>query len=306
MKIIFVVSLIVFCNIAIYAQELQSRFVVNASRVGPGVEKKIFTTLQTALNNFVNNKKWTTETYNSNEKIDCNFTLTITSVEETNVYKASLAVQAARPIFSTSYKSPLINFVDDQIKFKYVEFQAIDFNENRVQGNDALVANLAASIAYYVYTIIGMDNASFSLNGGSSYFAKALNIVTNAPDGNGIEGWKAFDSQRNRYWLSENFNSQRYIVMHEIIYNYYRKAMDFMFENEQQTRTELLNCLIMMSNLKKETGNTNMIIPFFMQSRSSEWINVFKKANSTEKTQALEYLRDIDVTNANKYSTDLK
>lgn len=297
---------VIVCVVKINAQELLAKVNVNASRVGPGVERRIFVTLQTALNNFINNRKWTTDAFTANEKIECNFNITILSSEGNNNFKANLAIQAARPIFGTSYKSPLINFVDESVLFKYVEFQAIDFNENRVQGSDALVANLPAVLAYYVNIILGFDYSSYSLRGGDAYFTKALNIVNNAPDGNGIEGWKAFDGQRNRYWLTENLNNPRFVLIHEVLYNYYRKAMDFMYENEQQTRTELINCLVLLSNLKKETGNTNMIIPFFMQSRSSEWINVFKKANATEKAQALEYLKDIDIINANKYKDGLK
>jgi hypothetical protein len=306
MKPIIALFILIFCINKINAQEFIAKVNINSSRVTSNTDKKIFTTLQTALNNFINNRKWTSETFAANEKIETSFNITITNVESANVFEATLAIQAARPIFNSSYKSPQINFVDDKLKFKYVEFQAIDFNENRVQGNDALTANLPAVLAYYVYLILGMDYDSYELNGGTTYFTKAQNIVTNALSGNGIEGWTAFDSQRNRYWLSENFNNQRYITMHEIIYNYYRKGMDFMYEDENTTRTELLNCLTMLSNLKKETGNTNMVIQFFMQSRSNEWINVFKKADPTIKLQAMNFLKEIDITNASKYDTELK
>jgi hypothetical protein len=289
------------------AQELLAKVSINSSRVGPGVDKKIFNALQTALINFINNRKWTRETFAANERIECNFSITITEVPEPNVYKATLAVQAARPVFNTSYKSPLINFVDESFAFKYVEFQAIDFNENRVQGNDALVANLSAAIAYYVNIILGFDFDSFTMRSGDPFFQKAQNIVNNAPDNRLIEGWKAFDGQRNRYWLSENLNSAKFALIHDIMYNYYRKAMDFMYENEQQTRQEMINCLVLLSSLKKDnTGTSNMIIPFFMQSRSQEFINVFKKATPAEKQQALDFLKDLDIMNSNKYKEELK
>ncbi len=307
MKKILLISIMVLCATKVtIGQELLAKINVNASRVGSGVEKKMFTTLQTALNNFVNNRKWTTDAFAPNERIECNFNLTIINAIDANTFEATLSIQAARPIFNTSYKSPLVNFVDDKVKFAYKEFQAIDFNETRVQGTDALTANLPAILAYYIYTIIGMDYDSFSQGGGSTYFGKAQNIVINAPDGNGIEGWKAFDSQRNRYWLAENLNNQRYTVIHDVIYNYYRRGMDFMFEDDNLTRTELVNCLTMLSNLKKETGNTNMVTQFFMQSRVNEWINVFKKADPAIKTQALTFLKDLDVGNANRYQNDLK
>jgi hypothetical protein len=288
------------------AQELLAKVQVNASRVGPGIDKKLFTTLQSALTTFINNRKWTTDKTEANEKIECTFNIVITEAQSDNTFKATLAVQAARSVYNTSYKSPLINFVDDKLIFKYIEFQSIDFNENRVQGTDALQANLPATLAYYVYIILGLDYDSYALQAGGTFFSKVQNIVNNAPDGNGIEGWKAFDGQRNRYWLAENFNNPRYVLMHEVIYNYYRKALDFFYESEAQAHTELLNCLTLLSNLKKESNNTNMVIQFFMQSRTNEWINLFKKAALTEKTQALALLKEIDVVNANKYTDGFK
>jgi Domain of unknown function (DUF4835) len=306
-KINIAVLLLVGIGIKTTAQEIQAKVNVIASRVGPGIEKKIFTTLQNSLTNFINNRKWSDQTFAANEKIECNFTINVTEVVDGSTFKATLAVQAARPIFNTSYKSPLINFVDEKFIFKYVEFQAIDFNDNRVQGNDALVANLPATLAYYIYMVLGFDFDSFELKSGDPYFQKAQNIVNNAPDNRSIEGWKAFDGQRNRYWLSENLTNSRYSLIHDIIYNYYRKAMDFMYENEAKTRQEMTNCLVLLNSLKKEnTSNSNMVVPFFVQSKSQEWINVFKKATPPEKSAALEILKELDITNANKYKDELK
>jgi hypothetical protein len=265
----------------------------------------MFQTLQSSIALFINNRKWTNEAFQSNEKIECNFIINITEALDQNSFKASLAIQAARPVFNTAYKSPLVNYIDDQFIFKYTEYQAIEFNENRVQGSDALTANLPATLAFYIYMILGLDFDSFQIRGGDAWFQKAQNIVNNAPDTRNIEGWKAFDGQRNRYWLSENFNNSRYALIHDILYNYYRKGMDFMYENEQQTRTEFINCLVLLNNLYTENAN-NMIVPFFMQTRSQEFINVFKKGSPTEKTQALEYLRKIDIPNTNKYKQELR
>jgi hypothetical protein len=162
-------------------QELQARITINASRVSSQVDKKIFQTLQNALNNFLNNRKWTKETYGQQEKINCNFLLNIAEGTD-NIYKAALIVQAGRPIFNSTYESPLINFQDENVAFRYVEYQPIDFNENRVSGSDGLAANLTAILAYYVYTIIGLDSDSYALRGGDPYFVKAQNIVNNSPD----------------------------------------------------------------------------------------------------------------------------
>src|SRR6478736_6956075 len=187
------------------AQELQARVSIMTDRVGPQTDRKIFGTLQTALNTFMNNRKWTKENFQPNEKIVCNFLLNITQSFDNNLFQASLTVQAARPVYNSTYESPLINFIDENVMFRYIEFQPIEFNENRVAGNnDPIASNLTAILAYYAYLIIALDFDSFSLRGGDPYFQKVQNIVNNAPDARDVSGWKAFDGQRNRYWLMDN------------------------------------------------------------------------------------------------------
>ena len=205
-----------------FAQELQSRVTVNASRVPTSVDKKIVQTLQTQLTNFINNRKWTADAVQPQEKIQCSFLLNVESVVETNVYKASLTIQAARPVFNSSYSTALINYQDADFTFKYVEYQPVEFNENRVQGSDPLVGNLTATFAYYANIILGLDYDSFSPKGGDLYFQKAQNIVNNAPENRNISGWKAFDGSRNRYWLAENLLNNRFNVVHDVIYGYYK------------------------------------------------------------------------------------
>ena len=152
-KYLFVIGCVFWMNV-IKAQELRARVTVITTRVSNNINKNAFQTLQSSLNNFLNNRKWTAETYAVNERIECNFLLNLESTDEINVYSASLTIQSARPIFNTNYISPIINFKDDNIYFKYQEFQQLDFNENRVAGNDALASNLTAIFAYYAYMII--------------------------------------------------------------------------------------------------------------------------------------------------------
>lgn len=303
-KIKFLLAFILITNIST-AQELNARVSVVTVRVANNVNKNAFQTLQTALNNFLNFRKWTAETYAPNERIDCNFLLNLESTSEVNVYKASLTIQAARPVFNSSYLSPIINYKDDDISFKYVEFQQLDFNENRVTGSDAQVSNLAAVFAYYAYLIIGFDADSFSPRGGDLYFQKAQNIVNNAPDGRNISGWKAFDGRRNRYWLVENMSNSRYAIMHDIYYNYYRLVMDKLYADEKAARSELLNVINQLDNFNTENPNT-MINQFFFQGKSTELIKVFSKAMPPDKARALELLPKLDLTNASKYKDELK
>lgn len=303
-KILFTLITVLIAT-ALQAQELNARVTVNSSRVGNTVNKKTFQTLQNALNTFVNNRKWSADEFMPNEKIDCNFLLNLQQTDNANVYSASLTIQAARPVFNSTYMSPIINFQDEDITFKYVEFQQLEFNDNRVGGSDAEAANLTAVLAYYVYMILGFDYDSYSLKGGNTYFLKAQNVVNNAPEGRGITGWKAFDGIRNRYWLVENMTNSRYAIMHDIYYNYYRSAFDKMYEDENAGRSEMLNVLNLLANFNSDNPNT-MINQFFFQGKSNELIKMFSKAPQQDKTRASELLQKMDITNASRYKSELK
>ncbi|MEP6748831.1 MAG: DUF4835 family protein [Bacteroidota bacterium] len=304
-RFIIILGFACFFVAASHAQELEAKISVNASRVGSTVDKKVFQTLQNALNTFLNTRKWTSETFQANEKVVCNFLLNIAEVSSDNVYKASLTIQAARPVYNSSYQSPLVNFIDDGVVFRYVEYQPIEFSENRVSGSDPLVSNLTAVLAYYVDVILGMNFDSFALRGGDPYFQKAQNIVTNAPDSRDIVGWRSFDGQRNRYWLSDNFTNSKYAILHDAIYSYYRLGMDNMYDNETEARTAVLNTINFLNNINTENPNS-MGVQFFLQGRAREFVGIFKKTTPDEKSRAADLLSKMDISNANYYKQELK
>jgi uncharacterized protein DUF4835 len=282
------------------AQEIQARLTIMTSKISSQVNKTIFQTLQTSLTNFINNRKWTGDTYQPNEKIQCNFLLNIEEDKGNNVYGGKLTVQAARPVYSTSYDSPIINFLDDDVTFRYQEFQPIEFNENRVQGNDPVAANLTAIFAYYIDIILGFDYDSYSLRGGDVYFQKAWNIVNNAPESGSVKGWKSFEGLRNRYWLAENLNNNRFALMHDVLYSYYRAGLDKFIDNEDDARNGVVNCLNYLNTLNTDNPNS-MIMQFFFQGKSNEFVKVFSHANADLKSRVREMLTKLDVTNSEAY-----
>jgi hypothetical protein len=287
------------------AQELQANITVIADRVPSSVDRKVFQTLQSSLHDFLDNRKWTNENFQPNEKIVCNFLLNISNAGDNNIFQASLTVQAGRSIFNSAYQSPLINFNDPSVGFRYVLYQNLDFNENRVQGTEPFAANLTATFAYYVYIILGLNFDSFSLRGGDPYYQKALNIVNNAPDSRDISGWKAFDGVRNRYWLIENLTNSKYTLIHDAFYSYYRSGLDLLYNKEEEGRAAILNTLNMLNTINTETPNT-MILPFFFQGKSGELSKIFQKSPPDEKSHALDLLTKMDITNINKYKQDLQ
>lgn len=282
------------------SQELQARMNVMAAKVSTTIDKKVFQTLQTALTNFINNRRWTKDVFKPSEKIVCNFLLNIDQDLGNNVFKGKLTVQAARPIYNTNYDSPIINFIDDNVVFRYVEFQPVEFNENRVQGNDPLAANITAVLAYYINIILGFDYDSFSPRGGDVYFQKAWNIVNNAPESRDITGWKSFEGQRNRYWLAENVNSNRFALIHDALYAYYRSGMDQFYADEEAGRTGILNCLNLLNSINTDNPNS-MLLQFFFQGKSDELIKVFTKAKPEQKERARDLLTKLDITNISAY-----
>ncbi len=302
---IFIIFLLSLLATVARAQELNARVTVVASRVNNTVNRNTFNTLQAALNNFLNNRKWTPDVFDPTERIDCNFLLNVESTEQPNVYKAFLNIQAARPVFNTNYQSPIVNFKDDNVSFKYIEFQQLEYNENRITGNDPLISNLTAVFAYYVNLIIALDYNSFGLHTGDAYYLKAQNIVNNAPQTGEIVGWRSFDGLRNRYWLMENAVNPRYKMIHDIYYNYYRLALDQMYSDENKARTEMLNVINLIDRFNTENPNT-MINAFFLQGKATEIIKIFSRASPPDKARVREVMAKYDVANSSNYNEGLK
>jgi hypothetical protein len=307
-KMLIFLSIAVLGSIAsqpIQAQELQANITVLANRIPSSIDHKVFQTLQSSLHDFLNTRKWSNENFQLNEKILCNFLVNISAAGDNNTYTASLTVQAGRQIYNSSYQSPLINYNDESFSFRFVEYQPLDFNENRVQGSEPFTANLTAELAYYVYIILGLDFDTFSLRGGDPYYQRALNIVNNAPDSRDITGWKAFDGVRNRYWLIENLTNSKYNLIHDAFYNYYRQGLDQMYDKESDGRAAILNALNMLNTVNTENPNA-MIMQFFFQGKSNELAKVFQKSAPDEKNRALDLLTKLDISNINNYKQALQ
>lgn len=301
----FLLIIVVACAISSKAQEIQAKVTVLSQQLGTNVNKNIFVTLQKQLTDFISNRKWTSDVFQTQERIQCNFLLNLQSTVNDNTYKASLTIQAARPVYNSAYQSPLVNFQDPDVTFKYVEYQPIEFNENRVSGNDPLTGNLTAVFAFYVYMILGLDYDSFELKGGEQFFQKAQNIVNNAPEERNISGWKAFDGTRNRYWLANNTTNSKYNLIHDILYTYFRSCLDYLYTNEMNARVNALNAISRLQDFNQENPNT-MIMQFFLQSRSDELVGIFKKADPATKSRAREILARLDVGHTSKYQSELK
>jgi len=221
---LLVATLMIILSVNAFSQEFKCNIEVTAKQV-QGTDKEVFDKMQIALMEFVNNRRWTNYEFKLQERIECNIVINITERPSTDIFKGTLSIVASRPIYNTAYNSTLFNYIDRDFDFQYSEYQPLEFQEN------THMSNLSSVMAYYLYFILGLDFDSFSPMGGTQFYEKAeqvMNAAQNAPEA----GWKAFESQRNRYWLIENYLNNAYSDIRSFYYEYHLKGMDIMSEND--------------------------------------------------------------------------
>ena len=304
-KLLFTIFLLSGALHSLHAQEIAASIIIQSNKVDNQVDPKIFPQLQIQLKDFINQRKWTNDVFSSEEKIDCSFYITIESMVAPGVYDAKLSIVSNRPIHNASYSSSVLNMQDANFTFKYQLSQPIEFNENRIQGADPLESNLTATLAYYIYIILGLDYDSFANKAGMPYFNKALNIIYNAPEGSGISGWKSYDGQRNRFILIDNLTKSGNDKVHDIIYSYYREGLDQLTEKPEIAKSHILNALINLQDMN-EGAVSGMLIPILMQAKFSEIVGIFSKSDKATRKQLLTTLSSLDIANINKYKEKLE
>jgi hypothetical protein len=287
-----IILLLIISSLKLNAQELNCQVQVLSQQI-PGSDKRAFEALQTAIYEFMNNRKWTNESFKLEERIDCSILINLTDRVSTDEYKGTIQVQTRRPIFKSSYNSVLLNYSDQDFQFKYIENQALEFTDN------TFTNNLTAVLGFYAYMVIGLDYDSFSLNGGTPYLQRALSIVNTAQDAQEA-GWKAFEGNKNRYWMINNYMDASFVPLRECYYTYHRKGLDVMVDNKEGGRaaiSESIESLKKVHSAKPLSFNMQL----FFNAKSDEIINIFSGAFTDEKSKVVNTLNEIDPTNSNKY-----
>lgn len=266
------------------ANEFNAQVKINSDKI-QGTNKQVYTTLQDALTQFINTRKWTDATFGINERIDCTFNIIINEATD-NSYKAELQIQASRPVYNSSYVTTLLNFRDTQLDFDYTEFEQLEYTEN------TLNSNLIATVVFYLYTILGLDFDSFSPRGGTAFFQQAQQVVTLAQSQMSWNGWKAFDSDRNRHAIATALNENASEGYRDMWYNYHRKGLDEMAANVDRGRTTILSLLPTLEELKK-TRPTSVLLQLFADSKLDEVVAIYSKATTTEKQEGYKMLSNL-------------
>lgn len=290
-KFLYILTSLILLGFPVQSQELNCNVIVNADRVET-TDRRIFQDMQTAFSQFLNNRRWTDDNYDVAERINCNLVITIEEMPIVGTFKATVQIQSSRPVYGTSYESLMLNFADRDWHFEYVESQPLDFNEN------SFSSNIASMLAYYAYIILGIDYDSFEALGGTSFFERANNQVILAQESN-MPGWKQFDSQRNRYWLAENFLSPIFTPVRESIYLYHIQGLDLFLENPDASRSTILEVLKKLQVANRSRPNSIFTIAF-LDAKSNELINIFSEGDMNVRRQAYEILRTLDPTLTSK------
>jgi len=295
-KALALLTLFLFFTQVVSAQELRCNVQVTSSKI-EGTNKKVYETLQKAIYEFMNNRVWTTHAYSAEERIECSILINITSQASADEFTGTMQIQSRRPVFNSSFNTTMLNYVDNNISFRYVEFEPLNFSET------TFTSNLTSLLAYYAYMIVGFDYDSFSMEGGNEYFKKAENIVTNAQSASD-KGWKAFDSKnnKNRYWLVKNVLDEKYSPVREFYYRYHRKGLDVLDGKVDAGRAEIAESIELLQKVFRNKPDVYLnYLQVVFDSKSDEFVNVFSESFPEEKNRLSTILREIDPSNSSKY-----
>ena len=281
----FLSLLLVFLGIlSLHAQELNCTVTINSDQVSQ-TNQQIFKTLERSLNDFVNKNKWTNRVYKENERVNAQMFITITDYESDR-FSGNIQIQSSRPVYNTSYESPVFNYKDNQFNFQYIEFQPLVFNENVFE------SNLVAVVAYYVYVILGIDADTFSLEGGTDFYRKAQSIVTQA-QGTNYSGWSQTTSEnRTRFDFISDMLSNTYKEYRVAMYNYHRKGLDILADNNSTGKQIIAGTMNLFQTMINRRPNAFLISTFF-DAKSEESQNIFSDGPKVDIVKLKETLNKI-------------
>lgn len=296
MRHIVAILALIAMSIPMKAQELKCNISINSEQV-QGSNKAVFTTLQQSMEEFVNTQRWTNMTFQEKERIECSMMIVVKSVQD-NMFVCEFTCQSRRPVFGTTYTTPTLNIKDANFTFTYQEYDRMEFQHN------TFTSNLTALVAYYCYLIIGHDMDSFAKLGGTPYFQVCEDIVTSAQsaslDNAEMIGWKAFESNRNRYALTNNLMDEAFKKYRAYYYDYHRHGLDEMVNNVANGRARIAKDIKVLKEAYNARPAT-YLVGTFLDAKSDELVNIFKSGTADEKKMVYELLMDIDPTRQDTY-----
>lgn len=293
MKLFFKIFTFLFLSGQVNAQELNATVVVNSDNIS-GSNKQVFKTMERSLAEFINQKKWTNRNFKPQERIQCAFTLTIMTQPSSNEFTGNIQVQSSRPVYNSTYLTPVFNFKDKDFSFRYNEFENFQYNPN---GFDS---NLVSVIVFYVYTVLGIDGDTFALNGGNEYFSAAENAVNQAQQ-SGFKGWASNDNGPTRFRLITDILSNAFADYRKAMYKYHIQGLDVFAENKSEGKESIEEAVKLLRGIYNRRPNA-LLNRTFMDSKADEIVDIFSAGPRVDTSDLKEDLARISPVNSSKWN----
>lgn len=272
------------CAVSINSQKL-----TNTTQAYETTDKTLFDNMKQALEDFINNRRWTNLELEAHEKLDCSFNLVLTERTSQTDFKGQISIQLRRPVWNSSYSTGMFNYVESasDFPFTYNESQALDFDPN------TFYSNLTSTVGYYLYIMLGMYFDSYALNGGEQFYEMARTIAQTASN---TRGWNGQESQKSRYWFMENHTNSAYDGLHQAYYLYHRTGLDMMTKDQTQARMSIMGALQALQQVNKVKPNILALHQFF-DVKIAELVSIFTPAPPEEKQQVYDIVKEVSPVN---------
>jgi len=290
-KIIQII-LVFLCIAQLNAQELNCTLSINSDNIS-GSNKQVYVTLENALNEFINQTSWTSYNYKTQERVICNITITILE-QNGDEFNGNIQVQSSRPVYNSTYLTPVFNFKDTNFKFRYQEFEPLVYSDNTFE------SNLVSMMTYYAYVILGMDADTFSLGGGMPFFTKAQDVVVQAQQG-GYSGWNQKDGPRTRFTLIDNALSPTYNLFHKSMYQYHMEGLDLMSKDQKIAKKNISESILTLKTIY-DSRPAAFLLRVFMDAKSDEIVDIYSDGPNFDTFKLKEDLLKISPLNAEKWN----
>ena len=288
----YIAMLLLVFSFGAKGQELNCRVQVNYQMI-TDANPQIFKTLEKSLGDFVNNTRWTNRDFGRSERIDCTMIFTITAYES-NSFSSSLQVQSSRPVYGSTYSSPILNFNDKDVNFRYTEGENLIYNPNSFD------SNLVAVVSFYANVIIGLDADSFAKSGGTDYYQAAQNMAVLA-QGGGYKGWNQQDGNQSRYFLINDVLSNTYTPWREALYNYHINGLDRMSDNQKEAKEKTIVAIKGLGQVHSTRPNS-FLMRIFFDAKADEVVNIFSGGPAITVTELVDTLNRISPLNGSKWN----
>jgi|AntAceMinimDraft_2_1070361.scaffolds.fasta_scaffold00257_5 hypothetical protein len=275
-----------------FSQEFLGNIQIQHQQV-EGVDPSVFTNMQTSIFEFMNNRVWSSYNFKIEERIEFTMVITISEVQGSDIFRGSINLVLQRPIYGTDYNSVVINIVDNDVRFEFIPYQSMEYSDGTYTNN------LTSILAFYAYFMLGLDFDTYSLEGGTQFYEKAMAVVISAQNSN-TKGWQAFEGPRNRYQLVENIMNPSYSDLRTLLYEYHLKGLDEMVDDKTAGRAIIARTL---KNFEKVYDKRSglYILQVFLEAKRDEIIDIFTEGSPAEKVEMINIMKEVDPSNGSRY-----